>query len=146
MEKATLIRQEHIKKLTYSPSHKTKINERIKRGTKKEENYSLNLSCPLLPPLCPHVCSLSVLPLLPCKEFHQYHFSRFHIYALIMIFGFLFLTYFALCNRFQLHPLIKSITMVFSGKVENNQHEEQSKQKFHFIQTVLTFSLFFTKL
>ena len=32
--------------------------------------------------LCPHVCSL-YLQLYPCKQVHQYNFSRFHVYALI---------------------------------------------------------------
>ena len=35
---------------------------------------------------------MSVSPFLPYKEVHQYHFSRFHTYALIYKFVFLFLT------------------------------------------------------
>ena len=46
---------------------------------------SLHLSHPVLPPLCPQLCSLSTSLLLPCKLVHQYHLSRFHIYALIYI-------------------------------------------------------------
>ena len=30
-----------------------------------------------------HKSALSVSVLLPCKQIHQYHFSRFHIYVLI---------------------------------------------------------------
>ena len=42
--------------------------------------YSLNSSRPLLP-LCVHtLLSMSASPLLPCKEVHQVHLSRFHIY------------------------------------------------------------------
>ena len=33
--------------------------------------------------------SMSASPLLPCKWEHQYHLSRFHIYALIYIYVFL---------------------------------------------------------
>ena len=43
--------------------------------------------------------SLSSSPLLPCNWAHQYHLSRFHIYALIYGIFFLFLTYFTLYNR-----------------------------------------------
>ena len=42
--------------------------------------------------------SMSASLVLPCKSIHQYHFSRFHIYALIYVFVFLFLTDFTLCN------------------------------------------------
>ena len=42
--------------------------------------------------------SMSASLLLPNKQVHQCHFSKFHIYAL-MISAFLFLTYFTLCNR-----------------------------------------------
>ena len=42
--------------------------------------------------------STSASLVLPCKSIHQYHFSRFRIYALIYVFVFLFLTYFTLCN------------------------------------------------
>ena len=47
--------------------------------------YFLHLSLPLLPPLGPHVHS--AFSFLPCKQIHQYYFSRF----LYMSFG-LFLT------------------------------------------------------
>ena len=43
--------------------------------------YSLNSSHHLLPSLCPQVRSLSASPLLPCKKFHRYHLSKFHICA-----------------------------------------------------------------
>ena len=45
--------------------------------------YSLYPSHPLLPPRRPqiHPLCLSLFP--PWKQVHQYHFSRFHIYALI---------------------------------------------------------------
>ena len=46
------------------------------------------------PPPCPFSTSLSLF--LPCKWAHLYHFSRFHIYALINKFVFIFLTYFTL--------------------------------------------------
>ena len=42
---------------------------------------------------------LSVSPLLL-----HYCFSKIHIYALISVFAFLFLTYFTLYNRLQVHP------------------------------------------
>ena len=35
------------------------------------------------PPWCPYLFSTSVSLLLPCKLVHLYHFSSFHIYALI---------------------------------------------------------------
>ena len=41
-----------------------------------------------------HLVFMSVSPLLPCKQDHQYHLSRFYRYALICEFVFLFLTYF----------------------------------------------------
>ena len=43
---------------------------------------SLNLSHPLLPILCPKSVLYVCVSLL-CKWVHQYHFSRFHTYALI---------------------------------------------------------------
>ena len=44
-------------------------------------------------------------PLVPCKQFHQYYLSRFHIHSLIYSsFFFLFLTYFTVYNRLQIHP------------------------------------------
>ena len=57
----------------------------------------LTLSSPLSMSIS--LLSMSVSPLLPCKEILQYHFSRFRIYGLETIFLFLFLTYFTLCNR-----------------------------------------------
>ena len=48
-------------------------------------------------PSCPvtiHLFIMSVSPLLPCKQDHRYHLSRFYIYVLICEFVFLFLTYF----------------------------------------------------
>ena len=47
--------------------------------------YSLHTSHPLfpLPTTMSIVCSLCLSPLLPCKQFHQYHLSRFHIYVLV---------------------------------------------------------------
>ena len=38
---------------------------------------------PAFPPWCPYICSLHVSLFLPCKPLHLYHFSTFHIYALI---------------------------------------------------------------
>ena len=35
------------------------------------------------PPWCPYICSLHLSLFLHCKPVHLYHFSRFHIYALI---------------------------------------------------------------
>ena len=48
--------------------------------------------------------SMSASLLLPCNQVHQCHFSRFHIYASIYVFVFLFQTYFTLYNRLQAHP------------------------------------------
>ena len=45
--------------------------------------YSLNSTCPLLPPLYPQTCSLSVSLFLPWKQVNQCHFSRFRIYVII---------------------------------------------------------------
>ena len=47
--------------------------------------------------------STSVSLFLPCKWVHLYHFSRFHIYALIYNICFS-LTYFTLYDRLQVHP------------------------------------------
>ena len=51
-----------------------------------------------IPPTSPsvsiHLFFMSVSLFLLCKYVHLYHFSRFHIYALIYEFVFLFLTYF----------------------------------------------------
>ena len=45
--------------------------------------YSLSSSHLFLPWLCPQVCSLCLcLYFFPANRFHQYHFSRFCIYAL----------------------------------------------------------------
>ena len=51
--------------------------------------YFLPSSHPLLPPAaCAHLSlfSMSVSPLLPCKQVHQYHLSRFHIYVYVYIY------------------------------------------------------------
>ena len=68
---------------------------------------SLNSSHPLLPLLCPQVCSLRLhLYCLPCKQIYQYHFSRVYIQIdryRYMTFVFLFLSYFNLYNRIQIH-------------------------------------------
>ena len=37
-------------------------------------------------PMSVSLFSMSVFPLLPCLNVHQYHLSRFHIYAFIYIF------------------------------------------------------------
>ena len=42
--------------------------------------YSLNSTCPLLPPQYPQRCSPSVSLFLPWKYFNQCHFSRFRVY------------------------------------------------------------------
>ena len=43
----------------------------------------LHLPRPLLPPLCPQVCSLCLrLQLLPCRQVHRYQLPRFHTYTL----------------------------------------------------------------
>ena len=42
--------------------------------------------------------SMSASPFLPCRQVHQYHFSKFHVVALIYDICFS-LTYFTLCNR-----------------------------------------------
>ena len=46
--------------------------------------YSLHPFHPLLPilPMSTSRFSMSAPPVLPCKEVHQYHLSRFHTYAL----------------------------------------------------------------
>ena len=52
---------------------------------------TLSVHATLSYPLCVYnLFSSSVFLFLPCKEVHQYHFSRFHIYALI------YCTYFSL--------------------------------------------------
>ena len=48
--------------------------------------------------------STSVSLFLPCKSVHLYHFSRFHIYALMYDICSLFLTYFTLYDSLQIHP------------------------------------------
>ena len=53
------------------------------------------IPCPTFPPLVSiHLFSTSVSLFLPCKPVQLYHFSRFHIYALIYDIFFLCLTYF----------------------------------------------------
>ena len=44
--------------------------------------YSLNSCHPLLPPLCPHVCSLCCIAI-AALQVHQYHLSIFHMHVLI---------------------------------------------------------------
>ena len=60
--------------------------------------YSLNSSQPLLPPLCPHVCSLCLrLCSCPANQFTSNHSSIFHIFTCINIqylFFSFWLTYF----------------------------------------------------
>ena len=61
--------------------------------------YSLHLAHPLLPSVSTSLFSMTASPLLPYRQVHQYHLSRFHIYIhQYMIFVFLFL-YFILYNR-----------------------------------------------
>ena len=58
-------------------------------------------TCPTLsfpPTLSTSLFSMSVSPLLPCKQVHQYHLSRFHIYALA--YDVCFSDQFTLCDRF----------------------------------------------
>ena len=45
--------------------------------------YSLHTSHSLLSPHTVSISLFSMSPLMPCKYFHQYHFSSFHIYALM---------------------------------------------------------------
>ena len=55
-------------------------------------------------PHCVHkAVSTSASPFLPCKQVHQYHFSRFHLYALVCNVRFFILTYFTLFNRLYIH-------------------------------------------
>ena len=62
---------------------------------------------PLFSPLGVHTLSVTFVSLfLLCKQVHLYHFSRFHICALIYVFVFLFLTYFTLYDRLQIHPCL----------------------------------------
>ena len=56
------------------------------------------------PTLSTSLFSMSVSLLLPCKQVHQCHLSRFHIYTLVYEFVFLFLTYFTLYNRLKVQP------------------------------------------
>ena len=46
-------------------------------------SLSIYLTLSLLPSSCVHLFSKSVFPLLLCKQIHQYHLSRFHIYTLV---------------------------------------------------------------
>ena len=65
----------------------------------------LSLFIPSSPfPTVTSLFSMSASLLLPCNQVHQCHFSRFHIYASIYVFVFLFQTYFTLYNRLQAHP------------------------------------------
>ena len=50
----------------------------LARGSGHVQCHSLHSSCPLLPHF-----SMPVSPLLPCREAHQYHLPRFHIYVFI---------------------------------------------------------------
>ena len=59
--------------------------------------YSLHSSHPL----CPEVCPLSAPLLLPCKQAHQDHVSRFRIFVLIYDICSSLLTYFTLYDRLQ---------------------------------------------
>ena len=45
--------------------------------------HYVHSSQPLLQPLCPQVRFYICISILPCKYVHQYHVSRFHLYALI---------------------------------------------------------------
>ena len=54
------------------------------------------------PPLCPKSVLYFASVFLPCKQVHQYHFSRFHMYALIYDICFS-LSDFTLYNRLQVH-------------------------------------------
>ena len=58
----------------------------------------------LSPSLSSYLFSTSLSLLLPCKQVHLQHFSTFYTYALISVFSFLFLTYFTLYDRLQVHP------------------------------------------
>ena len=53
----------------------------------------------LLPTMSRSPFSTSESLFLPCNQAHQYHFSRFPVYALIYDICFLFLTYFTLYNK-----------------------------------------------
>ena len=68
--------------------------------------YFLNSSHLLLPTLYTKICSLCEdLYSCPTNRVHQYHFSRFYIYALIYDMCFLFMTYFTLYNGLYVHSL-----------------------------------------
>ena len=68
--------------------------------------YSLNLSHPLLPSLCPKVHSLCLCPYFhPTSRFISTIFLDSTYVHQYMIFVFLFLTYFTLYNRLQVRPL-----------------------------------------
>ena len=78
---------------------------RLKRLSSSSSSsvYMLMLLC-LFIPLSPSPTIFTILfcvsasPFLPCKQVHQFHFSRFHIFALTYDICFS-LTYFTLCNR-----------------------------------------------
>ena len=65
--------------------------------------YSIHPS-PSPLPVSTSLLSTSVTLFLPCKQVYQCHFSRLHVYALIYDICFLFLTYFTLHDRHQVHP------------------------------------------
>ena len=67
--------------------------------------YSPNASHPLLPPLCPQVCSLRLhLYSCPANRFISTVFLDSMFMGYYMIFVFLFLTYFTLYDRLSVHP------------------------------------------
>ena len=91
---------------------------------------------PCFPPLVSiRLFSTSVSLFLPCKPGHLYHFSRFHIYALIYVFVFLFLTYFTLYDSLQVHPrLYKGPNFIPFYKSPNNCCEKNSHTHFSELQ------------
>ena len=68
-------------------------------------HVTLSIHLTLLSPLLMSISlfSVSISPLLPCKQILQYHFSRLCIYELENSI-YLFLTHFTLYNGFQVHP------------------------------------------
>ena len=67
--------------------------------------YSLKLSHLHLLAESKSLFFTSVSLLLSCIWGHLYHLSKFHIYALIYVLVFFFLTYFSLYNRLQFYPV-----------------------------------------